>query len=77
MSITDLIVYLFEIINPYSVLKQDQDIILKYKTDLYSEYPKHLKETKVLIDSIEDYHLIATEVLSLTSYVKSDKIHQN
>lgn len=77
MSVIDLIVYLFEIINPYSVLKQDQDIILKYKTDLYSEDPKHLKETKVFIDAIEDYHLIATEVLSLTSYVKSAKIHQN
>lgn len=77
MSVIDLIVYLFEIINPYSVLKQNQDIILKYKTDLYSEDPKHLKGTKVFIDAIEDYHLIATEVLSLTSYVKSAKIHQN
>lgn len=49
MSVTDLIVYLFEIINSYSVLKQDQDIILKYKTDLYSEDPEYLKKQKYLL----------------------------
>lgn len=49
MSVTDLIVYLFEIINPYSVLKQNQDIVLKYKTDLYSEDPKYLKKQKYLL----------------------------
>ena len=49
MSVTDLIVYLFEIINSYSVLKQDQDIILKYKTDLYNEDPEYLKKQKYLL----------------------------
>lgn len=49
MSVTDLIVYLFEIINPYSVLKQNQDIVLNYKTDLYSEDPKYLKKQKYLL----------------------------
>ena len=49
MSVIDLIVYLFEIINPYSVLKQNQDIVLKYKTDLYSEDPKYLKKQKYLL----------------------------
>ncbi|MCT1764004.1 peptide-methionine (S)-S-oxide reductase, partial [Staphylococcus epidermidis] len=29
------------------------------------------------IDAIEDQHLIATEVLPLTNYVKSAEMHQN
>ena len=41
--------YLFEIIDPYSLHQQGQDIGLKYRTGLYSEDPKHLKEDKRLL----------------------------
>ncbi|TGV06477.1 peptide-methionine (S)-S-oxide reductase, partial [Mesorhizobium sp. M8A.F.Ca.ET.173.01.1.1] len=74
---TDLMGYLFEIIDPYSVNQQGQDIGLKYRTGLYSEDVKHLKEAQAYIDAIEDHHLIATEVLPLTNYVKSAETHQD
>lgn len=44
---------------------------------LYSENPNYLKEAQAFIDAIEDHHLIATEVLPLTKYIKSAKMHQN
>ena len=77
VSVTDLMGYLFEIIDPYSVNQQGQDIGLKYRTGLYSEDEKHLKEAQAYIDAIEDHHLIATEVLPLTNYVKSAETHQD
>ena len=77
VSVTDLMGYLFEIIDPYSVNQQGQDIGLKYRTGLYSEDAKHLKEAQAYIDAIEDHHLIATEVLPLTNYVKSAEAHQD
>ena len=58
VSVTDLMGYLFEIIDPYSVNKQGQDVGLRYRTGLYSEDEKHLKEAQQFIDGIEDHHLI-------------------
>jgi len=75
--VTDLMHYLFEIIDPYSVNKQGDDVGVKYRTGLYSEDPQHLEEAQRFIDSFEDYHLIATEVLPLTNYVKSAETHQD
>ncbi|RIL40041.1 peptide-methionine (S)-S-oxide reductase, partial [Mammaliicoccus fleurettii] len=69
--------YLFEIIDPYSVNKQGEDVGLRYRTGLYSEDAKHLKEAQAFIDAIEDHHLIATEVLPLTNYVKSAEENQD
>ncbi|MDW8569614.1 peptide-methionine (S)-S-oxide reductase [Staphylococcus shinii] len=77
VTIAKLMEYLFEIIDPYSVNQQGQDIGLKYRTGLYSENPKHLKEAQDFIDLYENNHLIATEVLPLTNYVKSATEHQD
>lgn len=77
VTITKLMGYLFEIIDPYSVNQQGEDIGLKYRTGLYSENPKHLKEAQDFIDLYENNHLIATEVLPLTNYVKSAREHQD
>lgn len=77
VTITKLMGYLFEIIDPYSVNKQGEDIGLKYRTGLYSENPKHLKEAQSFIDLHDNHHLIATEVLPLTNYVKSARAHQD
>lgn len=76
VTVTDLMGYLFEIIDPYSVNKQGEDVGLRYRTGLYSEDAKHLKEAQAFIDAIEDHHLIATEVLPLTNYVKSAEENQ-
>lgn len=77
VTIAKLMEYLFEIIDPYSVNQQGEDIGLKYRTGLYSENPKHLKEAQDVIDLYENNHLIATEVLPLTNYVKSATEHQD
>ncbi|MDW8563464.1 peptide-methionine (S)-S-oxide reductase [Staphylococcus shinii] len=77
VTIAKLMEYLFEIIDPYSVNQQGEDIGLKYRTGLYSEDAKHLKEAQAYIDTIEDHHLIATEVLPLTNYVRSAEENQD
>ncbi|WP_436863054.1 peptide-methionine (S)-S-oxide reductase [Staphylococcus caeli] len=77
VTVTDLMYYLFEIIDPYSVNKQGEDVGLKYRTGLYSVDTRHLKEAQRFIEKFENHHLIATEILPLTNYVKSADIHQD
>ena len=49
VTIRDLMGYLFEIIDPYSLNKQGQDVGEKYRTGVYSENPEHLKEAKAFL----------------------------
>lgn len=77
VSIHELMEYLFEIIDPYSVNKQGEDVGEKYRTGLYSENPVHLKEAQAFIDKRTDSERIAVEVLPLTNYVKSAVEHQD
>ncbi len=69
--------YLFEIIDPYSVNKQGQDVGEKYRTGIYSENPEHLKEAEGFLRERDDYARIAVEVLPLSNYVKSAEEHQD
>lgn len=77
LSVTQLIEYLFEIIDPYSVDQQGPDIGKKYRTGVYSEVDRHLLETKNFIQSREDSTKIAVEVLPLSHYLKSADKHQD
>lgn len=77
VSIQELMGHLFEIIDPYSVKKQGEDVGEKYRTGLYSENPVHLKEAQAFIDKRTDSERIAVEVLPLTNYVKSAVEHQD
>ncbi|MCJ1655402.1 peptide-methionine (S)-S-oxide reductase [Staphylococcus sp. NRL 16/872] len=77
ISITDLMHYLFEIIDPYSVNKQGVDEGPKYRTGVYSEHPQHLEEARVFINQRPDKERIAVEVLPLNNYVKSADEHQD
>lgn len=77
VSIHELMGHLFEIIDPYSVNKQGEDVGEKYRTGLYSENPVHLKEAQAFIDKRTDSERIAVEVLPLTNYVKSAVEHQD
>ena len=77
VSVTDLLNYLFEIIDPYSVNKQGVDVGLKYRTGLYSKLSKHLKEARDFIGKRPDRDKIALEVLPLTNYVRSAEEHQD
>ena len=76
-SIDRLMGHLFEIIDPYSVDRQGEDVGRKYRTGLYSEDPRHLEEAEAFIRLREDHDRIAVEVLPLTNYVKSAEEHQD
>lgn len=76
-SITNLMEYLFEIIDPYSLNKQGFDVGKKYRTGIYSTSEKHLEEAKNFINNRKDRDKIVVEVLPLTNYVKSAEEHQH
>lgn len=77
VTINQLMGFLFEIIDPYSLNKQGQDIGEKYRTGVYSENPEHLKEAKRFLSDRNDYNLIVVQVLPLVNYVKSAEEHQD
>lgn len=77
VTIKELMGYFFEIIDPYSLNKQGQDIGKKYRTGVYSEKPEHLIEAKAFLSERKDYDLIVVEVLPLTNYVRSAEEHQD
>lgn len=77
VSVEDLIRYLFEIIDPYSVNQQGDDVGEKYRTGIYSQNPQHLAAARELISARPDSKRITIEVKPLTNYVKSDAEHQD
>jgi peptide-methionine (S)-S-oxide reductase len=77
ISIEQLMLLFFEIIDPYSINKQGQDTGEKYRTGVYSKDKNHLTQAKAFISSREDANKIVVEVLILSNYVKSDDEHQN
>lgn len=77
ISLEQLIGHLFEIIDPYSVNQQGQDIGEKYRTGIYSHDQHHIAKAKAYILNRPDADRITVEVLALTNYVKSDDEHQN
>ena len=77
VTIEQLMEYFFEIIDPYSLNKQGQDVGEKYRTGVYSEDSKHLEEANTFISKRNDSNLIVVEVLPLTNYVRSAEEHQD
>lgn len=77
LTIQDLMAYVFEIIDPYSLNRQGQDVGEKYRTGVYSENPEHLEEVKAFIRERNDCERIVVEVLPLSNYVKSAEEHQD
>ncbi|MGD6943957.1 peptide-methionine (S)-S-oxide reductase [Cytobacillus gottheilii] len=77
VSITELMGYFFEIIDPYSLNKQGLDVGKKYRTGVYSENPEHLIGAKTFLSERSDYDRIVVEVLPLTNYVRSAEEHQD
>ena len=77
VTIKDLMGFLLEVIDPYSLNKQGQDVGEKYRTGLYSENPEHLKEAEAFIRERSDSDQIVVEVLPLTNYVRSAEEHQD
>ena len=77
VTIEALMRYLFEIIDPYSVNQQGEDVGEKYRTGLYSEDAKHVEAARAFIQKRSDADRIAVEVLPLTNYIPSADEHQD
>lgn len=77
VTLNELMGYFFEIIDPYSLNKQGDDVGKKYRTGVYSENPDHLKEAESFITERDDRDSIMVEVLPLTNYVRSAEEHQD
>ena len=76
-SVTGLMPIFFEIIDPYSINQQGEDIGLKYRTGVYSRHLEHLEEAHQFINARTDRAQINVEVLLLSNFVSSDAEHQN
>lgn len=76
VDVNALLNYLFEIIDPYSINKQGEDVGKKYRTGIYSKQNSHLTTAAQYIANRNDAHKIVVEILPLTNYVKSDEEHQ-
>lgn len=77
LDIMQLFRYFFEIIDPYSVNKQGQDVGLKYRTGIYSLDTNHLIAATKFIDTYDECTGIVVEVLPLSQYVRSAEEHQD
>ena len=77
VSVYRLMYYFFEIIDPYSIDKQGDDVGRKYRTGVYSEDKQHLDIAMDFIATRDDKERIRVEVLPLTNYVKSLDEHQD
>lgn len=77
ISISQLMEFLFEIIDPYSVDKQGVDVGHKYRTGLYSMTESHLREASAFIAARSDCDQIKVEVAPLTHYIPSAPEHQD
>ncbi len=77
VSVHQLMDDLFEIIDPYSINRQGDDVGEKYRTGVYSENPRHLEAAHAYIAQRTDSDRIAVEVLPLRNYVRSAEEHQD
>jgi len=76
-SVQGLMPFLFEIIDPYSINQQGNDIGEKYRTGVYSRNPEHLQQASNFINARPDHDRIKVEVLPLLNFVSSDSEHQD
>lgn len=76
VNVIELIDYFFEIIDPYSINKQGEDVGKKYRTGIYSKQSSHLQTAIGYITRRGDADEVVVEILPLLNYVKSDEEHQ-
>ena len=65
VTVTELMGYFFEIIDPYSVNRQGADVGEKYRTGVYSEDPSHLREAQAYMRARPDRDRIRVEACPL------------
>jgi len=76
-SVSGLMPYFFEIIDPYSINQQGEDIGEKYRTGVYSQHSEDLEQARLFINARSDRTRIKVEILPLRHFVSSDPEHQN
>jgi len=77
VTVAELMEYYFEIIDPYSLNQQGDDVGEKYRTGVYSLNPTHLKQATDWIAQRPDSAKVVVEVRPCTNYVRSDEAHQD
>ncbi|MBB1384412.1 peptide-methionine (S)-S-oxide reductase [Pseudoalteromonas sp. SG45-5] len=77
VSLNELIGFFFEIIDPYSINKQGDDVGPKYRTAVYSKGQDHLEVASNYISQRSDADKIVVGVEPLTNFVPSDPEHQD
>ena len=77
VTVGKLMDYLFEIIDPYSLNQQGNDVGEKYRTGVYSLDPDHLKQASDWIAQRHDSAKILVEVRPLSNYLRSEEAHQD
>jgi peptide-methionine (S)-S-oxide reductase len=77
VSIKQLMNYFFEIIDPYSINQQVENVGEKYRTGVYSCDSSHLDRVRDFINGREDSSRIMVEVKTVLNYLRSADEHQN
>ena len=77
VTMEQLMEYFFEIIDPYSLNKQGEDIGEKYRTGIYSRSQEHLDAALNFIILSREFKVDIVEVLPLSNFVRSDEEHQD
>ncbi len=77
VTVEELMAYLFEIIDPYSLNQQGNDVGEKYRTGVYSLNPNHLKQASDWIKQRPDSAKVVLEVCPLSHYLRSGEAHQD
>jgi peptide-methionine (S)-S-oxide reductase len=77
LPLEKLLSYFLEIIDPYSLNKQGNDVGEKYRTGIYSQSDEHLTQAQLFFRKRADYDKIRVEILPLTNYLRSAEEHQD
>ena len=76
-SVEALMAALFDVIDPYAVNRQGDDVGPKYRTGVYSTCEAHLQKARQFIAQRADAPKIKVEVCALSRYVPSAPEHQD
>ena len=77
LPVFELFKCFFEIIDPYSINKQGEDVGVKYRTGIHSKSKGHLNHAMDFISNLDVSEPVAVEVLPLVNFVRSDEEHQD
>lgn len=79
ISLEDLLIYYFRIIDPVSVNKQGNDVGTQYRTGIYytDEAQMSVIESAIIKEQSKHTEKIAVEVLPLKSFYNAEEYHQD